>query len=558
MADFTTLPGDPGLVSRDATRYESLSHVILAAAQRLNALVDDTQTIGESVDAVRGKGAEVSGSIMSAHPRYRETALALQDYSVQLRDAQDRAAAAISAAEKESDELPPLQRRQHDLETDHARAILAPRSPDEVDDIEREQRHIAARLQEVQSQLSVAASSWESAADDVDRAAAVAIARIRPALDRLNDSLLDRIGAVLDDVGGFLAAVAEWVAKFLTDIVFAIIVIAVALVALVIVLTLVLSIVGFVVAILFLTGAIDVGDLQAMLDVLVSTLLVLLPILVPVIYLLLAREWLTPTPPMKETTPVIGDEHARAIVKDDDGSTRTVGDYEDAFTTNGIVDSDGGTAETEVSIIQVMNADGTPRLDAAGNPIWRVTLPSTQNWQLSDGGDTGAMNDLGSNLALMLSPQQQAAYERAVIEAMHNAGIGPNDPVMLVGFSQGGILAGKLASTDPQPFNIDAIVVGGAPIDAMPIPSTVQVLSFQHPDDPVHQLDGATHQDTTNWVTIRDSTEPGQAAHGATSYSLTAKHVDDGPNDPVTQAIIDKQDEFFSDYEIEHKYVGAE
>ena len=87
----------------------------------------------------------------------------------------------------------------------------------------------------------------------------------------------------------------------------------------------------------------------------------------------------------------------------------------------------------------------------------------SQKWYFTDGGDTEAMNDLGSHLALT-EPDQQAAHERAVIEAMHAAGI---DPVMLVGFSQGGILAARMAASHPQPFAIDAIAVAGAPIDAM-------------------------------------------------------------------------------------------
>ncbi|MCU1513751.1 MAG: hypothetical protein JWO10_841 [Microbacteriaceae bacterium] len=558
MATFTQLPGDPSTLAWHANTHIQFAELILKTARQLDEVVDDTRTIGKSVDEIRSQATVVAGAILQAQPRYKETALALRDYSVKLQDAQDKASSAISAGSTAENHLGPLRNMKRDLDDDLRKTIYTPISPDDMDDLLRNRNNVEWQIDQYETDAAGATSAYNQAVAERDAAAQAAIHRIQPALDELNDSFMDRVAAALGDLGDFFAAIGEWIAKFLTDILFAIIVIVVALVVVIIVLSFVLSIVGLVLGILLLTGVIQLSDLQGLLDVFVTVLLFLIPILVPAIYLLLAREWLTPTPEMKETTPVIGDEHGRAIVKDDEGNTRTVGDYEDAFTTNGVVDSDGGTAKTEVSIIQVMNADGTPKLDANGNPIWRVTLPSTQNWQITDGGDTGAMNDLGSNLALMLSPQQQAAYERAVIEAMHKAGIGPNDPVMLVGFSQGGILAGKMASTDPQPFNIDAIVVGGAPIDAMHIPNDVQVLSFQHPDDPVHQLDGASHHDTSNWVTIHDSKDQGEAAHGSTSYSLTAKHIDDGPNDPATQAIVDKQSEFFSDYEIEHKYAGAE
>lgn len=98
------------------------------------------------------------------------------------------------------------------------------------------------------------------------------------------------------------------------------------------------------------------------------------------------------------------------------------------------------------------------------------------------------MNDLDSNLALMLAPSLCSQYDRAVLAAMQQAGVGPNDPVMLVGFSQGGIMAGHLAAYNSDD-NWDAVVVAGAPIDSMPIPSTTTVVSVQHSGDPVPRLD---------------------------------------------------------------------
>ncbi len=80
--------------------------------------------------------------------------------------------------------------------------------------------------------------------------------------------------------------------------------------------------------------------------------------------------------------------------------------------------------------------------------------------------DTGATNDLDSNLALMLTPELQTQYERAVMQAMQDAGIdpGPNgDPVMLVGFSQGGIMAGHLAANRSSAYNFEAVMACGSP-----------------------------------------------------------------------------------------------
>jgi pimeloyl-ACP methyl ester carboxylesterase len=71
---------------------------------------------------------------------------------------------------------------------------------------------------------------------------------------------------------------------------------------------------------------------------------------------------------------------------------------------------------------------------------------------------------------------------------MQQAGVGPDDPVMLVGFSQGGIMAGHLAAYNSD-YNWDAVVVAGAPIDSMPIPSSTTVVSVQHDGDLVPRLD---------------------------------------------------------------------
>ena len=73
---------------------------------------------------------------------------------------------------------------------------------------------------------------------------------------------------------------------------------------------------------------------------------------------------------------------------------------------------------------------------------------------------------------------------------MAAAKIDPADPVMLVGFSQGGIMAGHLAANRQGDFNIQGILVVGSPIDHMQIPSGVNVVSIQHTFDPVPRLEG--------------------------------------------------------------------
>ena len=539
MAALSPLPGTPDLLDAASQRYLGLADVILSAARGLEDLVDKTSAVGESVNAIRAQSGDVARAIVNTEPRYRETALALQEYSVHLRDAQQKVQSAIAASAGEQQQLPPLQHRRQYLETDHARAMLAPRTPDELEQIELDQRNVENRIDEIEQELRRSAAVWDSAVSDLDHAAERAIARIEPALSRLNDSLVERIGSLIRDVDGFMTAVRKWASEFLTAVLFDLVVAAIALVVVVIVLATVFSIIGIVLGLLIATGVVS-G--QNIIDAAVAALLALIPVLVPGVALILLREAATPTPEMTEQTLTIGDQHSRKAGE---------GPYTDALRTNGDIDTDGGVDDTEVSIIRVFDSDG----NATG---WRVTLPSTQDWQIIS-GDTGALNDLGSNIALMLAPDVQAAYERAVLQAMRKAGIQPADPVMLVGFSQGGILAGKLASTVPPPFNVQAIFVAGAPIDAMRIPDSVSVISLQHRWDPVHQMDGASHTDTANWVTVHTDQQPGDAAHGAEPYRHTAKNWVDGSEASAGVKAVSKiQAKFFSDNEIEHLYAGHE
>jgi hypothetical protein len=289
-----------------------------------------------------------------------------------------------------------------------------------------------------------------------------------------------------------------------------------------------------------------------LLEQLVGIALVLLPILAPFVKALLAREALTPTPEVRR-----GEPYGGALV--DRGGR---GEYEYLFHNNGVLDNDGGRDSTVIEIVQVFNDDGTPRLDEHGNPMWRITLPSTMDWQLiKDGaaGDGGAVNDLGSNLALIMDPALKAAYERAVLQAMRDAGIGPDDPVMLAGWSQGGILAGAIASDPASGFNVTAIAVAGSPIDHMPIPDSVAVLAFQHDGDAVPRLDGAPPQQGANWVTVNQGSGGTDYPHNIADYAGTAADPARYAADhPAIEGVLDAQSPFFSDYEIAHRYEFSE
>ena len=149
---------------------------------------------------------------------------------------------------------------------------------------------------------------------------------------------------------------------------------------------------------------------------------------------------------------------------------------------NGTTDGMGGADATVIDVKKVIGADGSVH--------WVVSLPSTQDWEM--GGDTGAMNDRDSNLALLMdNPAFRTAYERAVLEAMRDAGVPPGGDVVLTGFSQGGIMAANLAADGSFPYNTVGVITNGSPIDTFDIPSHIPVYSFQHAADIVPTLDGS-------------------------------------------------------------------
>lgn len=326
------------------------------------------------------------------------------------------------------------------------------------------------------------------------------------------------------------AAIGEWAENFFTDLVSAIVdIIATVLTVLLVVLLVVVALIAAVA----LLGALLLAP---------GLLLPLLLALGAVVVLIVAVRVLSDT--AKETPTVEPYEPPR-----DAGSTEGV---EGVFGEAAFVDDLGGADQTVVKIEKIVAADGSVS--------WRIVRPSTQDWQALASTmsgedfalfqamqDSGKVNDVDSNMALVLFPSLRTQYERAVVEAMEQAGIrgGPDgEPVMLVGFSQGGILAGHLAANRSDAYNFEAIVVCGAPIDNMPIPGSTRVISVKHEGDPVPTLDFFTDPPVQdNWETITD-TAPGNPSavdeiHNAAQYGQTLEaHLQDLED-------LDDLDQFF-------------
>jgi len=184
----------------------------------------------------------------------------------------------------------------------------------------------------------------------------------------------------------------------------------------------------------------------------------------------------------------------------------------------------------------------TDRVDSDGQHHWIVQIPSTQNWS----PQTSAVpNDLSSDVSV--EGGHPTVLMAAVKDAMSQAGIGSNDPVMLTGFSLGGITAGALAA-DPwmnNHYTITNLVTAGSGIANFAVPSTVNVLSFEHNNDLVPTMCGVSNPATTNWVTYHSDPLSAGDPHDARRYGNTGA-VFQSSGDPNARVFNRSAEGFFS------------
>lgn len=182
----------------------------------------------------------------------------------------------------------------------------------------------------------------------------------------------------------------------------------------------------------------------------------------------------------------------------------------------------------EVRIARWTDADGVVR---------RVVLvPGTQDWFVASGNPL----DIQANLQAITGGLPDAA--QTVVAALRADGAGPDDPVMLAGHSQGGIIATALAASPAiaASFHVRAVVTAGSPTGRIELPANVSALHLEGTRDLVPGLDGKANPETPTRVTVhhdvRRSEEESLAgagtsvasAHALPTYRETARLVDEG------------------------------
>ena len=222
--------------------------------------------------------------------------------------------------------------------------------------------------------------------------------------------------------------------------------------------------------------------------------------------------------------------------------------------------SAGSGTATRASVERISSQSVNPPRDLA-DALARIPDPSVAGAQvrIEKYGDThvvyiaGTVDaslgagaepwDMSSNLAALGG--DSGASEDAVRRAMVEAGIRSGDPVVIVGHSQGGILALRVAqSTD---VSVTAVLTAGAPVHAMRPPDGVPVVAYEHIDDIVPALGGVVTDAQPDLVYVRDRGVRNDSgpldtllpAHRLEAYVETAQRSD-GNGDPTVQRVRDE------------------
>jgi pimeloyl-ACP methyl ester carboxylesterase len=166
-----------------------------------------------------------------------------------------------------------------------------------------------------------------------------------------------------------------------------------------------------------------------------------------------------------------------------------------------------------------------------------VDIPGTKTWTI--GGPDVA--DLTTNCRAIAG--RETAYERGVLLAMERAGITPDVPVLLIGHSEGGMVAVNAALHADGRFRITHVVTAGAPVgDTVgAVPRDVRVLAVENEHDAVPHLDDRANPAKLNVLTAtvhHDHGSPGSNHDLERSYVPGARDID-ASDDPAIRAWLD-------------------
>jgi hypothetical protein len=130
-----------------------------------------------------------------------------------------------------------------------------------------------------------------------------------------------------------------------------------------------------------------------------------------------------------------------------------------------------------------------------------VDIPGTKTW---DPGESSDVTSLGTNARALVG--QPTTYAAGVLVALRRAGVRADEPVLLAGHSQGGMVAVEVAEAARATgeFDVTHVVTAGSPIGRTVgrLPATVDLLALENATDVVPHLDAADNPDRPNVTTV--------------------------------------------------------
>ena len=494
------LPGVPDLVDDLVSQYSTVAAAIEAAAQSLESHLAQGKAL--ALDATHERHGEAVQALDSARERAAEVSGALREYVIVLRDVHARARSLEVEHTLTLVELGAARER-HELAVDSLSVAVEPAA------VALAQAHKAAAavaLYAAREAVEVVQARYQNALDQATIAADAAAARIEAAAvagAEAASSLFD--AAVFAAIGALTAAanaardVWDAAVDAAVAVAFAVAAAAHQLMTAAATLWLVRQGVGaelLTYALMLALGAVtfarDVsealigGTLDALgidandrLRLAVTLLMGSSVVIQAYVYSRIANESAKPTPEVKEFVPQTP-QQSEVI----EALNTIPNSPDDLMVLQELVDTAGGKEQTVIDIAEV---------EVNGERSWIVTLPSTQDWVGLH--DQAPVNDLDADLMLVAFPWVRTQYQRAVEEAMAQAGIQPGEPVLMQGWSLGGIISSSMAAQGAGGYTYAGVLAAGSPIDH--IHSQVPTLQVKHHNDPVHQLDGVVRGESS-------------------------------------------------------------
>lgn len=171
-----------------------------------------------------------------------------------------------------------------------------------------------------------------------------------------------------------------------------------------------------------------------------------------------------------------------------------------------------------------------------GHVSWEVYFSGTQDFSPSG---TSTPFDMTSNMNMM--GHLPAGSLDAAKDAMRQAGVGKNDPIVFTGHSQGGLLAHELASSGD--YNVTGVVEIGGPVSGSTLPDGANGVAIVHTDDLVPALGVDRPVDHNEVVVERQAfadipipKDEAVPAHNRDRYLETAAMADQSAREELVHA----------------------